>query len=902
MLDGDTFVQDINQNVETTLVSGILPFFPAFVNGFLLHVPSWANIPSLVSTTSPLSLPLNTTTRTISHDYIISSCTFSPALVELAPGLRYTCLHARPIPFSHTLLRQLTLHPHFETTPRKARLTLPPATSCLRSIVRKTLLELSRTLAESLADTISTHIHTSKYIASTTRLLTPPSIRPTDTFGATVKSSAANMAAPKNSVAADNSNKKQKGLKDFKKLEKEKAKAKRAAAAENNKITKVARVATVVVGNKEVAPAEEVSTKKDTVAKVDITPQESAIEKATASEVIDNQSQYKNAAAAVEPVVIKDETISEEIAVEEVTAKETNIPDDPPTDKAASGPGTAVAITGEVAPAVKTTFRKLIMEGTIIYDPWTEQCFSPDGTAMSSEEVAKLAPLPSAADVEMMRALVDSIQCPKAEEVPEVVVAAPGARPEGAAMASVFKLNLAAKVFVTKLNPAAKEFVPTSIPQIIVTQHSTESTTSAKAAEAIITTKLPLYKDHAGNEIVDIDAHRKTLLDDLLDACAKKTPRQMLNRCKQMSSVTTENYPKEYDEEDVVSSTEAEDECRAQEFAPVPKCLDDNDFEITLVKADPAVEDVQAKTESPVATELSVEQPEIKAKASPSLNINDLFAAVSKAGLSFIDASKSSTRPLESINAPHRLARIVVKLLQAADTKAKLPPTGKSISMDQLFSAATASGKTTTSRKTAGWSLESIEAEMRAVSNNNPAGFIDPAIVSAKVKQQAPGKAGILKITVTKPETELTANEHATASAKLKALIGVTCPTPELSPDSSHGTGKSSPVFNAEAQAYTPATAYSLSPPFMAQDGWTGVPQWGLGQPLHVFPDGGAFGKVVSVIPFNVNHKQFDAPYAAHRQEMKDTHYTNWAARGHAGGREYTPLQPREYEVKYSQY
>jgi hypothetical protein len=139
--------------------------------------------------------------------------------------------------------------------------------------------------------------------------------------------------------------------------------------------------------------------------------------------------------------------------------------------------------------------------------------------------------------------------------------------------------------------------------------------------------------------------------------------------------------------------------------------------------------------------------------------------------------------------------------------------------VDELFSAAASSGKTTT-KKTAGRSLESIEAEMRAVAKDDLTASVKSAIASSKGKQQAPGKAGSLTIIVTKPETELAANEHAAASAKFKALIGVTCPTPELSPDSSHGTNASSPPLNVEAQAYTPATAYSLSPPFMAQDGF----------------------------------------------------------------------------------
>jgi hypothetical protein len=203
------------------------------------------------------------------------------------------------------------------------------------------------------------------------------------------------MTAPKNSAAADNSNKKQKGLEDFRKFEKEKAKAKRAAAAEDNKIKKDARVAAVVVENKEVAHAEEVSMKEDTVAKVETNCQEPVIEKAAAGQVNNDKSKSRNAAAAGEPVVVKDETVSEETAIEEVTGKEIYIPNYTPTDKAASGPDTTVAITSEVVPAIKTTFIKLIINGTITYDTWTGQCFSSNGTAMSNEEVGKMAPLPA---------------------------------------------------------------------------------------------------------------------------------------------------------------------------------------------------------------------------------------------------------------------------------------------------------------------------------------------------------------------------------------------------------------------------------------------------------------------------------------------------------------------------
>jgi hypothetical protein len=156
----------------------------------------------------------------------------------------------------------------------------------------------------------------------------------------------------------------------------------------------------------------------------------------------------------------------------------------------------------------------------------------------------------------MMRALADNIHYPEAQINPEIVTASV-AVPE-------------VEASVAKLNPAAKEFVPTAIPTIIVTQHSPEPT-PAKATEAVISAKFEPYMDEMGNDIVEIDAHRKALQDALFDNCGKESLRKMLNRCKAMPTASAEFYPKEVDEK--FSIMDENVERQVPEFAPTRKCL-----------------------------------------------------------------------------------------------------------------------------------------------------------------------------------------------------------------------------------------------------------------------------------------------------------------------------------------
>jgi hypothetical protein len=546
-------------------------------------------------------------------------------------------------------------------------------------------------------------------------------------------------------------------------------------------------------------------------------------------------------------------------AIEEVTKKETETNKNTADEKAVSIGGDTILSVNEVAPVIKAPKQDtilpfhLIIERnkftpdrtggyTLIYNPFTREHFLEDNTPISNEEAARIMPLPSAADIDMMRKMLCSITPMEPYRRPQVVATAP-----------VTKLDPVAKEFVPvsicKLDPAAEECVPAFVPQIIVTPP--ESNTSAKATEAVITKK----------PVGDIVAHRASLLNALFDVCAKESPRELLNRCKQMPLVTTDYYPQEYNEdEDVVSLCDSE-------VTPTPKCLDENRFEIIPVVTGLTFGDLQVKTEAP---------------SSPS--VDKLFAAVSQTGVSVIRLSvPAASHTLESIETPQRYEPIVVQVPLAADYR----PSGH-ITIDQLSSSATKAGSTS-AKKPAGRSLEAIEAEMRSAS---PTDFADPAIMGCKVNQQGPGKTGTLTISIIKPDAAQPANEHASASAKLKALIGITSPTPEFSPGSSAHTHNSSPHLNAEARAYTPDTPYTVSPPFQAQDGWIGVPQrtGGLDMPLHAFPDDARFGRIVAFEPYGGDLDRFVEKCHVHRQAMKDTYYGNWEARGHGFG--YAPLQP----------
>jgi hypothetical protein len=152
--------------------------------------------------------------------------------------------------------------------------------------------------------------------------------------------------------------------------------------------------------------------------------------------------------------------------------------------------------------------------------------------------------------------------------------------------------------------------------------------------------------------------------------------------------------------------------------------------------------------------------------------------------------------------------------------------------------------------------------------------------VSAKVKQQPPGKTDALTIVVTNSMSTLSANKHSDATSKLKALIGVISPTSELSSGSSDPTQNSSPPLNVEARAHTPDTPYNVSPPFQVQDGWTGVPPW-----AGLESYGGGFADLTAQM--DLNH-----------QKVKNFYLATWEASGHGGDSDLLFLQ--YYAPKYT--
>jgi hypothetical protein len=265
----------------------------------------------------------------------------------------------------------------------------------------------------------------------------------------------------------------------------------------------------------------------------------------------------------------------------------------------------------------------------------------------------------------------------KTPQIPEIVVTAP----------------------VTKLDPGAKEFVPAAI-------HKSVASINVASASA---------------KAIDIVAHRKALQDALFDACAKDSPRQMLHRCKLMPAVTTEFRSQEYDEGG-----------QSQQFATTLKCRDSNGFEVVPIVTGLTAEELEAKAvAAPLVSDdklaitalvkaaLTINDVEEKAEAISSLSVEN---AVSQTGVSVVGISKfPESGTLEQIETSQfRLDPIVVKLPRAVDSKAKLSPDGKPLSVDQLFSA-TNTGNASINKKIAGrWSLESIDPEMRAATQGKP--------------------------------------------------------------------------------------------------------------------------------------------------------------------------------------
>jgi hypothetical protein len=371
------------------------------------------------------------------------------------------------------------------------------------------------------------------------------------------------------------------------------------------------------------------------------------------------------------------------------------------------------------------------------------------------------------------------------------------------------------------LNPNAKKF---SFAKVKAARN--DKVASTWATNARMVPKQPL----------DTVAYRKALEADLYNTM--ETPRQMFIRCKYTTSVDAEYHPVDEDEFDKAK--------------PIIKCLDDNRFEVEP--------NVTGFTEDDMTTRTEVV---------PSLSLHRLFGIVKDAGQakvgiynSLFDSSMS--RVLDS-GKDTEFDEIFVKL-PCEDRRPRSP-----VSMGHLSSIARARITSSVVSHT----LESVEAEMRPATNNNASNapaFVDPAIISCKIRQPTPDQADELAVT-----TDLPACDNTQETNVLTRIFGlpIICP-PNLSPTSSHHSRTSSPVDRQ--RAHTPLTNYSATPP-------SGLPVWTIPQiplPQYVFPNGAAFnGFGFSMSPQTGGFQDLPTQqHAAHYQQMKTVYYGSWDAAG----------------------
>ncbi|KAI2477443.1 hypothetical protein Ptr902_11068 [Pyrenophora tritici-repentis] len=323
----------------------------------------------------------------------------------------------------------------------------------------------------------------------------------------------------------------------------------------------------------------------------------------------------------------------------------------------------------------------------------------------------------------------------------------------------------------SSLNPAVIDFV-ISNPTIVITSNPPVSPEAA----------------------IDIIAHRKALEADM------ETPREMFMRCKYITSVDAE----------YLSSFEGDDDI-IDESSNKIKCLDSNGFEIIPLLNGLSLADITTNTES-----------------APTLSVDDLFAKVSATNVSKISATESSEiLAIDSLDPWACISQILHSSSVSQD--------GRTLASVEAEMRSRSSSMTAVCQGSR--SLEDVEAEMHSGSSSTtasynsaqslgdpksempnalskkvspPAPFIDPAIVSCKIKSQS------LDMTTAPVDNN---NARNTTNSPPDLATSSTA-----SNASSHWTRTPSPThFNSKTYAFTVLTPRSGSSTPYAQCGASGV-------------------------------------------------------------------------------